>query len=243
MHLTRFKGYITHYMYSCISAAFCEVPAFQGDGYCDDENNVPSCDYDGGDCCINPVETTYCTVCECIGGGNGGGGIATISPLICEYPQWASDGFCDDETNTEECDFDGGDCCLEEPITTACQECECHEIGTCMHRVWHFSSSEIIYLLLSDLECVYPLWVADGFCDDVTNTEECGFDGGDCCLEEINTVSNNASLATCEECICHEECNNDGGYCHETSTEDQMSSTITLGTTTLSNTGGISLNM
>ena len=24
-------------------------------------------------------------------------------------------------------------------------------------------------------------WVGDGFCDDVTNTESCTYDGGDCC--------------------------------------------------------------
>ena len=31
----------------------CPYPTWQGDGYCDDENNVESCDFDGGDCCLD----------------------------------------------------------------------------------------------------------------------------------------------------------------------------------------------
>ena len=82
---------------------------------------------------MDPVLTSYCTVCACLEGGNGGGGgivtIATISPSICEFPQWVSDGYCDDYTNTAECEYDGGDCCLEETITVSCQECICHDSG------------------------------------------------------------------------------------------------------------------
>ena len=28
------------------------------------------CNYDGGDCCLDPVDTQYCSVCECIDGGS-----------------------------------------------------------------------------------------------------------------------------------------------------------------------------
>ena len=38
-----------------------------GDGYCDDVTNVPSCDFDGGDCCGNSVNTDFCAVCACHG--------------------------------------------------------------------------------------------------------------------------------------------------------------------------------
>ena len=44
----------------------CEKPSWKGDGYCDDMNNVASCDYDGGDCCGDSVVTTYCETCECL---------------------------------------------------------------------------------------------------------------------------------------------------------------------------------
>ena len=44
----------------------CEKPSWKGDGYCDDMNNVASCDYDGGDCCGDNVDTSYCTQCLCL---------------------------------------------------------------------------------------------------------------------------------------------------------------------------------
>ena len=36
------------------------------DGYCDDENNIEECFFDGGDCCGTNVDTFLCTVCECL---------------------------------------------------------------------------------------------------------------------------------------------------------------------------------
>ena len=29
--------------------------------------------------------------------------------------------------------------------------------------------------------CNYETWVGNGFCDDLANTMECNYDGGDCC--------------------------------------------------------------
>ncbi len=37
-----------------------------GDLFCNDENNNEQCDYDGGDCCIEEIQTDHCSVCECI---------------------------------------------------------------------------------------------------------------------------------------------------------------------------------
>ena len=39
-------------------------------------------------------------------------------------------------------------------------------------------------------------WIGDGICDDETNSLKCGFDDGDCCVNEI--VDTN-----CYKCICH----------------------------------------
>merc|ERR1712110_1158783 len=44
----------------------CGNDEWKGDGYCDDDNNNDACDYDGGDCCGNHVNTYYCTECECL---------------------------------------------------------------------------------------------------------------------------------------------------------------------------------
>ena len=38
---------------------------YQGDGYCDDSNNNADCDFDDGDCCLNPVNTQFCNECWC----------------------------------------------------------------------------------------------------------------------------------------------------------------------------------
>ena len=47
---------------------YCEIPEFQGDGYCDDFNNEATCDWDGGDCCNNnlPDYDIFCSECQCL---------------------------------------------------------------------------------------------------------------------------------------------------------------------------------
>ena len=39
---------------------------YKGDGSCDDMLNNCGCDYDGGDCCGNFVDTSHCRKCECL---------------------------------------------------------------------------------------------------------------------------------------------------------------------------------
>lgn len=36
-----------------------------GDGYCDDATNTNAFDFDGGDCCVNPVQIGQCQLCQC----------------------------------------------------------------------------------------------------------------------------------------------------------------------------------
>ena len=45
----------------------CFELSYKGDGFCDDENNEGTCDYDGGDCCGNIADgwNQYCTECSC----------------------------------------------------------------------------------------------------------------------------------------------------------------------------------
>ena len=49
--------------------------------------------------------------------------------LACPKPFWVADGYCDDETNTIGCGYDGGDCCMESVSTEYCIECQCYETG------------------------------------------------------------------------------------------------------------------
>ena len=63
------------------------------------------------------------------------------------------DGFCNDITNNQDCNYDGGDCCGPDVNTQYCTECQC-------------------------LGCAKSGWVGDRFCDDFTNNPECKNDGG-----------------------------------------------------------------
>ena len=70
---------------------------------------------------------------------------------------WIGDGYCDDETNNNECDFDGGDCCGQYINTAYCSKCICHE------------------------DCDAPMeLIGNGVCDDEANNVDCKYDGGDC---------------------------------------------------------------
>ena len=85
-------------------------------------------------------------------------------------------GYCHDDTNTAECNYDGGDCCGSNVNIKDCDECLCYE----------------------DLNCEAPLELkGNGYCNDETNNAGCNFDGGDCCGACINTQQ-------CTDCLCHE---------------------------------------
>ena len=112
------------------------------------------------------------------------------------------DGYCHDEVNTEECNYDGGDCCGSCINTNFCSECDCLN---------NITGNGLNPLL------------GDGFCNDNTNNAECIYDGGDCCF--------NVNKDVCTECDCYcqnpkligddicnnetntAECNYDGGDC------------------------------
>lgn len=159
------------------------------DGFCDDGSNIAECDYDGGDCCLSTINNLFCDVCIC---HETGIMASTIPPTTTSQPWWEveavchthriemiGDGYCDDFNMNSECQFDGGDCCDENANFDYCLICECET--------------------QSSLECTsHTHWVGDGFCDDVTNNEACDFDGGDCCLSEINT-------SYCTICKCKEK--------------------------------------
>jgi hypothetical protein len=93
--------------------------------------------------------------------------------------QLVGDGYCYDETNNLECNYDGGDCCLSSPNTDYCSNCTCNLLGTCLAGTHPF--------------------VGNGICNDETNIAECMFDGLDCCsgygFEVVTT--------DCTECSCH----------------------------------------
>ena len=45
------------------------------------------------------------------------------------HEQYIADGYCDDKNNVEECQWDGGDCCLDTVLTDYCEDCACLDPG------------------------------------------------------------------------------------------------------------------
>merc|ERR1712038_2109972 len=93
---------------------------------------------------------------------------------------WVANGKCDAQNNHAGCFFDGNDCCDKmEGYDQYCQGegCECHQ------DAWK--------------GCQVPEWAHDWFCDDVNNTPECNYDGGDCCAEHIDSWD-----CFCHDCFC-----------------------------------------
>ena len=120
-----------------------------------------------------------------------------------------SSGYCEDDTNTAECNYDGGDCCGSNVNTYVCSDCICYPHETCdgplelisdgycndatNNAGCNFDGGDCI------LHCNGPLdLISNGYCNDETNNVDCNFDGGDCCGGCANTEH-------CSNCICHPE--------------------------------------
>ena len=112
------------------------------------------------------------------------------------------DGFCNDETNNADCNYDGGDCCGSCVVTDHCSQCGC--IGGA-------NKTNIL--------------IANGFCNDETNTADCNYDGGDCCgytaTARATTTPSPSGCGSpdyandkwCDDENNNPSCNFDGGAC------------------------------
>ena len=87
-----------------------------------------------GDCCLPDIKTDYCQQCACLEAGTGmtyGTG-STLPPgtdgttSLCHNDRFVADGYCDDSTNTELCNYDGGDCCYKKSNYQYCNDCTCY---------------------------------------------------------------------------------------------------------------------
>ena len=130
--------------------------------------------------------------------------------LDCNQSDIVGDGYCNDESNTFECNYDGGDCCGPCINTNLCTECLCFSnipkydidcgnyfTDSCA-KCTNFLCSEDCTRVNS--ECVpsflsNPL-VGNGVCNNETNIKECNFDGGDCC----KPLPNKELCSKCECC-------------------------------------------
>ena len=111
-------------------------------------------------------------------------------------------GYCNDEFNNADCNYDGGDCCGSCVVTELCSECKCLG-GLAGNGVSSPSIGDSVCSdeMMSD-ECNYDGGdccenadlIANGFCNDETNNAICNYDGGDCCV--------NVNTENCQECQC-----------------------------------------
>ena len=165
----------------------CPILSLVGDGYCDDEANIPECGYDLEDCCQVENDRSLCQNCSCILSNNER---QAIEEENCkEYNFDHGDGFCDSEYNNAENFFDIGDCCL--PI----QDLACTQqnaVGSCPDKV----------CIKSNNFCI-PHQLGDGICQDHNNGPFCNFDLGDCCLRFSDDHNNEEFLTDCCTCSCH----------------------------------------
>ena len=93
----------------------------------------------------------------------------------CPYLELIGDSYCNDESNNANCNYDGGDCCVN-INTDYCSDCTC----------FHFENCVVGFI---------PDVVGDGFCNDETNNVNCYYDLGDCCGYNVNND-------LCSNCTC-----------------------------------------
>ena len=102
--------------------AFMEL----GDGKCHLEYNQETYDFDLGDCCIQDVKCFVPAIDFYIGHGQDEidcpQQLCIQSNTFCIQDE-IGDGVCQSYNNVELCNYDAGDCCLNEGEGTICTEC------------------------------------------------------------------------------------------------------------------------
>merc|ERR1712159_70434 len=169
---------------------FCGAESFQGDGYCDDNNNNCACKYDGGDCCGKSgksAQFSYCQACACKDPKRQATPLAgqTCTGTCRSGGKFRGDGYCDDGNNNCGCEYDGGDCCGASGKSNQfqyCTTCKCVDPkkagAKCDGKGCGAGGS----------------YKGDGYCDDGNNNCACEYDGGDCCGKKIKANTNTALL-------------------------------------------------
>ena len=157
----------------------CPFLGFKGNGLCDDANNIPECDYDGGDCCGHFKAKGHCEQCACLD---------DLQNYYQNLPQWQCqpglmyDGVCDMSNKDKSCRFDGFDC----ELPALChgdllQNHQCDEKANFTQCGWDMgecvgtTSPGNSYLCLENTDLR-----GDGVCDLLNDVKECGYDDGDC---------------------------------------------------------------
>lgn len=164
----------------CSSSVIADV----GNGMCDAENNTPSCEYDGGDCCACTCEDGPLYACgedafDCLDPAcdvMSGASASDLYPFCTGDVSTIGDGGCNTANNDPSCGYDGGDCCA----------CTCVDGPVFVCSSLDFACDDpacLDAIIENSPDCTGDLsTVSDGQCDAKNNNEPCNFDGGDCCM-------------------------------------------------------------
>ena len=191
----------------------CPFWDLTGDGYCDDEANIPECGYDYNDCCQLENDRSFCSNCTCHLSEDEvqlfqdqSKSQSCIDGLHLNQPDpnyelffpelfvggpgsnHLGDGICNLNFNIDKYFFDIGDCCLdEEEIKCRLEEdyIECPQ-NTCI-RSNNFCIAEEL---------------GDGLCQDYNNGPYCDYDLGDCCTPNSDHLDTMDSKKDCCACFC-----------------------------------------
>eukprot|EP01117_Protostelium_nocturnum_P010349 TRINITY_DN3721_c0_g1_i2.p1 TRINITY_DN3721_c0_g1~~TRINITY_DN3721_c0_g1_i2.p1 ORF type:complete len:1019 (-),score=326.23 TRINITY_DN3721_c0_g1_i2:164-3220(-) len=93
---------------------------------------------------------------------------------------WIGDGFCDQACNSSACDWDGGDCAN---VTADSDTPGGNYNGGSYNGGFSSALSSSDYCSTG---CPNS-WIGDKFCDRTCRVANCGFDAGDCDIEELST--------------------------------------------------------
>lgn len=106
--LLRLRGAVTQFD-SCTNGTIADI----GNGRCDTALNVPSCGFDGGDCCSctcsdGPTHSCPDSDFDCVYPDCGDPSADTSKETTCNE-DWLGDAYCDADNNHLGCSWDGGD--------------------------------------------------------------------------------------------------------------------------------------
>lgn len=198
------------------------------DGYCNEANNNADCGYDGGDCCsctcVNDLEFP----CGEQGGGFDCRDPdvppeCTLIGTSCEGNlAFIQDLYCDSSLNNLERSYDGGDCCIctcvdvvvnsSSSASTSAEDDDgvffCGDNGfDCLDpsvpaecSLEDGAPTPSPKTIFPFPECGWPTDnLADGKCDEATNSLACDWDGGDCC--QCTCVDTEDHICEESECL------------------------------------------
>ena len=174
----------------------CQYWELAGDGYCDDEANVPECGYDFNDCCEIASDRSLCQNCTCYISENK---IEKYKEDNCQdYVSLLNlgDGYCELNRNREEYFFDVGDCCLDLSNEYSCKHIDEKTF------VMEYKYCPENPCIKSNNFCI-PEELGDGICQDHNNGPFCDYDLDDCCSTN-NYYWEISDSKDCCACFCHE---------------------------------------